>query len=29
MIINGNSEGRLADAIADRRAVCSRIIGGN
>ncbi len=28
-IINGNAEGRLADVIADRRAVCSRIIGGN
>jgi isopentenyl phosphate kinase len=28
-IINGNAEGRLADVIADRRAICSRIIGGN
>jgi isopentenyl phosphate kinase len=28
-IINGNAEGRLADIISDRRAVCSRIIGGN
>ena len=28
-IINGNAEGRLADVIADRRAVCSRIVGGN
>ena len=29
MIINGNAEGRLADVIADRDAVRSRIIGGN
>ncbi len=28
-IINGNVQGRLADVIADRKAVCSRIIGGN
>jgi isopentenyl phosphate kinase len=28
-IINGNAEGRLADVIADRPAVSSRIIGGN
>ena len=28
-IINGNVEGRLADVIADRPAVSSRIIGGN
>jgi isopentenyl phosphate kinase len=28
-IINGNAEGRLADIVADRKAVCSRIIGGD
>jgi isopentenyl phosphate kinase len=28
-IINGNVEGRLADIIADRKAICSRIVGGN
>ncbi len=28
-IINGNVHGRLGDVIADRKAVCSRIIGGN
>ncbi|MGD0817283.1 MAG: isopentenyl phosphate kinase [Methanomassiliicoccales archaeon] len=27
-IINGNAEGRLADVMADRKAVCSHIIGG-
>jgi isopentenyl phosphate kinase len=28
-IINGNAEGRLADVLADRKAVRSRIVGGN
>ncbi len=28
-IINGNAEGRLADVIADRNTICSRIVGGN
>jgi isopentenyl phosphate kinase len=29
VIINGNAEGRLADVIADRMVVSSRIVGGN
>ena len=29
VIINGSAEGRLASVVADRKAICSRIIGGD